>query len=79
MQIVMELCHGDITRKDAVIWGTTLSEARQWGEYIVRRRYEWVEIIGMFFGVGDKPDSDKKCREAAICAICRKSCSQRLQ
>jgi hypothetical protein len=75
----MQLCHGDITRKEWVLWNVTLTEAIEWGRYIVKERYEWVEILGRIFGGTPDDKEDKKCRSATVCAMCRKKCGQRLQ
>lgn len=75
----MELCQGDITKQEWVLWNVTLSEAVEWVRYIGHQRYEWVEIIGHMFGGGQKDGkTDKKCRAPAACAMCRKKCGQRL-
>ena len=76
----MELCQGDITKKDHVLWNVTLAEAIEWGEFLVKRRFEWLEIINRIFGETEPEEgSEKKCRNATICSMCRKPCNQRLQ
>ena len=64
-----------------IIWNVTLKDAIEWGRYNIKRRYEWLEIIGQIFGGAGDPEegSEKKCRNATICAMCRKPCNQRLQ
>lgn len=75
----MELCQGDITEKNWVLWNVTLAEAMEWVGFILKRRFEWIEIVGqMFSGVTEDEGKDKKCRDTTLCSMCRKTCSQRL-
>ena len=75
----MDLCQGDITRKDEILWNVTLEEAIEWVAYIVKRRYEWIELVGKMLGGEAETGTDKKCRNVRVCSICRKQCNQRLQ
>jgi len=73
----MELCSGDITKKQWVTWHVTWPEAIAWCRYNIKRRFEWLEIINSAFG--DTADGkEKKCRNSITCSLCRKNCRQRV-
>lgn len=80
IDLIMELCAGDITKREWITWNVTLKDAIEWCKYNIKRRYEWLEIIGQAFGItAEEEGKKKKCRDASICSMCRKPCSQRLQ
>jgi hypothetical protein len=72
----MELSAGDITKKRWIMWNVTLEEGIKWCRYNIRRRYEWLEIIGKALESGN--EKEKKCRHPQVCNMCRKYCLQRL-
>lgn len=75
----MELCQGDITKKPWVLWHVTYEEAIEWSKFLIKRRYEWLEIIGRMFGGEGEKQEGKKCRDKRACRICRKwRCVERI-
>jgi hypothetical protein len=77
-QIVMDLCHGDITKKEWVLWHVTFEDAIGWTKHIMKRRYEWMEVIAKILGADNQEGKQKKCADVRVCNICRKTCSQRI-
>jgi hypothetical protein len=78
---VRELCGGDITRRDWVLWNVTWNEAIDWCRFRQKQRYEWVEIVGRMFGMEESPKAgkgEKPCRHPDLCSICKKQCGARM-
>lgn len=72
----MELCAGDITKRDWITWNVFVKEGIDWCRFNTRRRYEWLEILNELFKADD-PKKRKHCRNPQVCAMCRKRCRQR--
>lgn len=73
---MMELCGGDITKRNWIKWNVTLKDGIDWCKYNLERRYEWVKIISGALEGGD--EKKKNCQDPRICAMCKKQCSQRM-
>ena len=48
-----------------------------WGAFIVKQRYEWVEILSKIFG-GDVEVTEKACSNGLVCSMCNKQCPARV-
>jgi len=59
------LCAGDITRREAVLWGVTLAETEPWLEY-QKRQLRFRETVIAALGGAEKPKPEDE-----YCAMCR--------
>ena len=53
-------------------------DALEWGEYLMKQRYEWMNMLLKMIGA-DKDEPEKKsCSNEIICSMCGKTCKARV-